>query len=103
MAILEGIPHLVGVPLIFPGMRNQVLSDMSLSAVLKRMKLGQYTVHGFRSTFRDWAAEQGYAFEVAEAALAHKIGLKEVAAYLRTDHLEKRSIMMADWEEFLTS
>jgi integrase len=101
LKILDAMPRIAGCPLVFPGMRNQPLSDMSLAAVLKRMELGQFTVHGFRSTFRDWAAEHRYRFEVAEAALAHKIGLKEVAAYLRTDHLEERSRMMQAWADFL--
>jgi integrase len=101
VAVLEGMPRIAGCPLIFPGMRNQPLSDMSLSAVLKRLDLAQYTVHGFRSTFRDWAAEHGNAFEVCEAALSHKIGLKEVAAYLRTDHLDTRKTLMAAWAAFL--
>ncbi|NBW77353.1 MAG: DUF4102 domain-containing protein [Sphingomonadaceae bacterium] len=101
ITLLKAMPRIQGIPLVFPGMRNQPLSDMSLSAVLKRMEFGKFTVHGFRSTFRDWAAERGHSFEACEAALAHKIGLKEVKSYLRTDHLEQRREIMAQWARFL--
>jgi integrase len=87
----------------FPRHQGQALSDMSLSAVLKRMDLGHFTVHGFRSTFRDWAAEQGFAFDAIEAALAHKIGNSVVTAYLRTDHLEMRKGIMQAWADHLAS
>jgi len=74
------------------------LSDMSLTAVLKRMDRKDLTVHGFRSTFRDWAAETtAYPAELAEMALAHAIGSKVEAAYRRGDLLEKRRRLMADW------
>lgn len=102
VALLSELPRLAECPLVFPGMHRQPLSDMSLSAVLKRMDLGHFTVHGFRSTFRDWAAERGFAFDAIESALAHKIGDKVVAAYLRTDHLEARKGIMKSWSEFLT-
>ena len=65
------------------------------------MKYDTITVHGFRSTFRDWAAEKGFAFDAIEAALAHQIGNKVVVAYLRTDHLEARKAMMQTWASFL--
>lgn len=103
LELLQSLPRLANCPLIFPGVHRQPLSDMSLSAVLRRMGLGHFTVHGFRSTFRVWADSRGFPFEVAEAALAHKIGLKEVAAYLRTDHLEQRRPMMEAWAQYLSA
>jgi integrase len=82
---------------VFPGMKEKPLSDMTLSAVLKRMQVDAVP-HGFRSTFRDWAAEEThYSREVAEMALAHAIGDKVEAAYRRGDLFEKRRSLMADW------
>ncbi|WP_374122383.1 tyrosine-type recombinase/integrase [Variovorax boronicumulans] len=81
----------------FPAPRGGMLSDMTLTAVLRRMKVDAVP-HGFRSTFRDWAAEQtGYANEVAGMALAHAVGNKVEAAYRRGDLLEKRVQLMSDW------
>lgn len=84
--------------LIFPGQLPKVpLSDMTLLKVLRDMNVG-VTVHGFRSSFRDWAAEEtSYPGEVAEAALAHAIPNKVEAAYRRTDFLEKRKSLMNEW------
>lgn len=102
--LLEGMqPKESG--LIFPGTEKngveQMLSDMSLAAVLKRMEVG-VTVHGFRSTFRDWTAEAtNYPNEVAEMALAHTIGNKVEAAYRRGELLTKRRQMMSDWARHL--
>ncbi len=86
-------------PLVFPGPRSRrPLSDMSLSAVLRRMGLDKITVHGFRSTFRDWAAETTLHHpDIVELALAHTIGNKVEAAYRRGDLLDKRRQLMADW------
>jgi integrase len=87
--------------LVFPASRGGQLSDMTLSAVLRRMKVAAVP-HGFRSTFRDWAAERSkHPHEVAEMALAHAIENKSEAAYRRGDLLEKRRAMMADWAAFL--
>lgn len=87
---------------LFPGMRGP-LSDMSLTAVLRRMEVPA-TAHGFRSTFRDWASEYTeHSGEVAEMALSHAIGDKVEAAYRRGDLLEKRVALMADWAAFLAS
>ena len=86
--------------LVFPGMKGRPLSDMSLGAVLKRMKV-DVTAHGFRSTFRDWAAEMTtYPREVCEMALAHTIDSKVEAAYRRGDLFEKRRRLMADWAAY---
>lgn len=86
---------------VFPGLKpNRHLSNMACLAVLERMQRTDLTVHGFRSTFRDWAAEQtSFPREVAEAALAHVIGDKTEAAYRRGDALEKRQRLMAAWAQ----
>jgi len=77
------------------------LSNMAMLALLRRMGRGDLTVHGFRSTFRDWAAERTtYQREVIEAAMAHTIESKVEAAYRRGDLLEKRRRLMADWATF---
>ena len=96
--VLRGLPVVAG-GLVFPGMREgSPLSDMTLTAVLRRMGRGDLTAHGFRSTFRDWAAERtNYPRDVAEMALAHTIGDKVEAAYRRGDLFDKRSRMMEDW------
>jgi integrase len=74
---------------------------MTLTAVMRRMSVAAVP-HGFRSTFRDWAAEHtNYPNEVCEAALAHTIGDKVEAAYRRGDLFEKRRHMMEDWAAFL--
>ena len=102
LEVLESVGRHQGSPLIFPGIGFKPLSDMTLSAVLKRMNLSQFTVHGFRSTFRDWAAETTpYPNEVVEMALAHTIANKAEAAYRRGDLLQKRRQLMDDWAEFL--
>jgi integrase len=103
--VLEALKPLrkAGSDLIFPSPKKlrSPLSDMTLTAVLRRMGRPDLTVHGFRSTFRDWAAEStGYAREVAEMALAHAIGDKVEAAYRRRDLLEKRRQLMDDWARF---
>jgi len=87
--------------LVFPGRDvRRPLSDMTLLKILRCADL-PYTVHGFRSAFRDWAAEQtNYPGEVAEAALAHTVANKVEAAYRRTNYLDKRCDMMAEWGAF---
>jgi len=87
---------------VFPGGRKgRPLSNMAMEMLLRRMGRNDLTVHGFRSTFRDWAAEAtGYPGDVAEAALAHVVGDKVEAAYRRGDLFEKRSRMMDDWAAF---
>ena len=87
--------------LVFYGIKaKKPLSDMTLLKILRDMEAG-VTVHGFRSAFRDWVAEEtNYPGEVAEAALAHAIPNKVEAAYRRTDFLEKRRTLMSDWGTF---
>jgi len=97
--MLRALPRGGPVDLVFPGMRGP-LSDMSLTAVLRRMDVAA-TAHGFRSTFRDWVAEYtDYASEVAEMALAHAVGDKVEAAYRRGDLFEKRRQIMDAWAKF---
>lgn len=98
--LLAKLPRVAGSDLVFPAAKGGPLSDMTLTAVLRRMKV-PVTAHGFRSTFRDWAAERtNYPRDVAEMALAHTIGDKVEAAYRRGDLFEKRTRMMADWAKF---
>lgn len=87
--------------LVFPGQKlKKPLSDMTLLKILRDTDL-EVTVHGFRSAFRDWVAEQtDYAGEIAEAALAHTVSNKVEAAYRRTDFLDKRRLLMRDWGAF---
>lgn len=87
---------------VFPGSKEgTALSNMSCLAVLKRMGRSDLTVHGFRSTFRDWVSEStAYPRDVAEMALAHAIEDKSEAAYRRGDLIEKRRALMADWGRF---
>ena len=102
--ILRKAPRLGDV--IFPGRRaGSLLSDMSLTAVLRRMDRGDITMHGFRSTFRDWCAESvGNSFprEVCEHALAHSLPDKVEAAYRRGDLIEKRKVLMQIWGDYCT-
>lgn len=91
-------------PFVFPGAKGKGLSGAAMAATLKRMGHGGITVHGFRSTFRDWAGEQtSYPREVCEAALAHVNADKVEAAYLRSDLLQRRRALLADWAGFCTS
>ena len=84
---------------VFPGQKaGKPLSIMALEMVLRRMELNNATVHGFRSTFRDWAAETtSYPNHVVEMALAHSIGDKVEAAYRRGDLFDKRRKLMEAW------
>lgn len=101
---------------VFASARGKALSDMTISAVVRRMNnpevvwvdpmQGRRSVvpHGFRATFRTWVAEQtDYSRDLAEAALAHVEGDKVVASYQRGDMFEKRRLLMADWARFVTS
>jgi integrase len=81
--------------------RGRALSNMALLMMLRRMGRSDITVHGFRSTFRDWAAERTTVVrEVAEASLAHAVANKVEAAYRRSDLFEKRRVLMRQWGSF---
>jgi integrase len=99
IALLKRLPKVSGCDFVFPGARKgKHLSNMACLKLLDRMGRKDLTVHGFRSTFRDWAAEcTNFPREVAEAALAHAVGDKVEAAYRRGDAFKKRSLLMAAW------
>lgn len=102
LSLLRSAPRIDEI--VFPGARaGTPLSDMSLTAVLRRMGRKEITIHGFRSTFRDWCAESaGNAFprEVCEHALAHSLPDKVEAAYRRGDLIEKRKVLMQVWSDY---
>jgi integrase len=111
LKLLRELPRIEGTNLIFPGTKGQALSDMSLTAVIKRMNSDapiwidkdgkQITLHGFRSTFRMWAAEStNYPREVAEHALAHQLPNAVERAYQRGSLFVKRSQLMNAWAQF---
>lgn len=96
--------------LVFPSVRDRVeLSDMAITSLLRRLKAHSdcpgrvATAHGFRSSFRDWCSEKGYARDLAERSLAHTIRNQVEAAYHRTDLLEQRRVLMEDWGAFVLS
>lgn len=100
VALLKALPRIEGSPYVFPAARGGPLSDMSLSAVCRRMKVNA-TPHGFRSSFKDWARSRTrYADEVSELALAHVNSDATRAAYARDELLDQRRRMMADWAAF---
>ncbi len=89
---------------VFPGWKAGTgLSDGAILALLRKMDVGPYTPHGFRSSFRDWAAEEAHQFsnETVELALAHTIRNLAEAAYRRGDQLERRRELMAAWSEYI--
>ncbi|MCL2876349.1 MAG: integrase arm-type DNA-binding domain-containing protein [Betaproteobacteria bacterium] len=115
--LLQALPRIVGTDYVFPSPGNGKFSDIVFYNVIRRMHQaaideGQkgfldpkqnkiITTHGFRSTFRDWAAEQThYPRQVCEHALAHKLPDAVEAAYLRTDYLDKRASLMQKWATF---
>jgi integrase len=103
LQILRDLPRLEGSEFVFPAPRAGALSDMALTAVMRRMGLA-FVPHGLRSTFRDWTAERtSYPRDLAEMALAHTVGNKVEAAYRRGDMLERRAAMMDAWAKFLAT
>jgi integrase len=90
---------------VFPGERKgKPLSGMAMEMLLRRMKVTDATVHGFRSSFRDWCGDRtSFPREVAEAALAHKVGDETERAYRRSDALEKRRRLMQAWADYCDS
>ncbi|MFA9229651.1 MAG: tyrosine-type recombinase/integrase [Microgenomates group bacterium] len=118
VALLRALPRLQDNPLVFPAARGGQLSDMTLSAAMKRMHEADIAAggagfvdrtskrpavpHGLRSTFRDWVAERtNYPGDMAEVALAHRISNAVEASYRRGDMIEKRRKMMGDWAGYL--
>lgn len=103
MAILATMKERRLGDLVFPGrVAKRPLSDVAVSKPLGKLGAGQWTVHGFRSSFRDWAGEvTAHSREVAEAALAHSIGDSAEKAYRRGDALEKRRALMSDWCQYV--
>lgn len=110
--LLAALPRFEGEEQVFPGGRQgSTLSDMSLTAVMRRMvatgfdrsgERAQAVVHGFRSTFRDWAAEHtSHPRQVVERALNHTVESKVEAAYFRSDVFERRRVLMQDWAGFV--
>lgn len=118
VALIRALPKLKGSDFVFSAPRGGQLSDMTLSAAMKRIHEADVAAnrpgftdrvsgkpavpHGLRSTFRDWAAERtSYPREMAEIQLAHTVGTEVERAYRRGDMLEKRREMMREWERFL--
>jgi integrase len=101
LALLAALPR-EGDGYVFPGAKaHRPLSNMAMLEMLRGMRSEGYVVHGFRSSFRDWAGEQtNFPRDVAEAALAHALRDKTEAAYRRGDALEKRRRLMEAWAEY---
>lgn len=100
IALLKALPRFDDEPTVFPSPTGGALSDMTLTAVIRRMKVDAVP-HGFRSTFRDWCSEHtDHPREVAEMALAHAISDKVEAAYRRGDLFNRRRSLMEQWAEF---
>jgi integrase len=102
VAVLRQLEKLKTSEFVFPGQaRNKPLSNMAMEMVLRRMKIENATVHGFRSSFRDWAGNvSNFPREIVETALAHVIGDKAEQAYRRGDALEKRRKLMEAWAAY---
>lgn len=99
-ALLRNLPRIDSCDLLFPNSKGAPISDMTMAAVLRRMGR-PVTVHGFRSTFRDWAGEcTAYSREVIEHALAHQLRDKAEAAYARGTLFDKRRRLMIEWATF---
>jgi integrase len=101
-AILVRLTEQRSADFVFPGQRlDKHLSNMAMEMMLRRMKIDNATVHGFRSSFRDWAGnETGFARDLIETALAHVVGDKAEQAYRRSDALEKRRNLMEAWANY---
>ncbi|KLU22239.1 integrase [Caballeronia mineralivorans PML1(12)] len=103
VTLLKALPTFGGAGLVFEGVKEgKPLSNMAMLKLLERMKRDDLTTHGFRSTFRDWAAEcTAFPSEVAEMALAHAIRDKTESAYRRGDLLDKRRGLMQAWADYI--
>jgi integrase len=102
LSVLDQMRNGSQTDLIFSNDSGDPFSDMAMLAVLKRMKYGHVTVHGFRATFATWAEEcTDYPDGVREAALAHKYKSETTAAYQRGEKLEKRRALMEEWADYI--
>ena len=117
VALLLSLPRIKNCSLVFPSPKGKQLSDMTISATMKRMHAEDLkrggrgyidpqvkrpaVPHALRSTFRDWAAEKGHDRDMAEIQLAHTVGGTVMRAYFRTDMIESRRSMMQAWGCFL--
>ena len=117
VALLRSLPRNKNCPLVFPSAKGKQLSDMTISATMRRMHAEDIkrdgkgymdpqikrpaVPHGLRSTFRDWAAERGYDRDMAEIQLSHAVGSATERSYRRTDMIERRRSMMEAWGCFL--
>ncbi|SFC49472.1 Integrase [Devosia psychrophila] len=101
--LIRGLDQARTSEFVFAGQRaGRHLSAMAMEMLLRRLRVADVTVHGFRSSFRDWAGEEtAHARETAEAALAHVVGDATERAYRRADALEKRRLLMQDWANFI--
>jgi integrase len=90
--------------LVFVGLKGKAISDVTMMKAIRDMNITGVTVHGFRSSFTDWTAEQTeFPKEVADKALAHRIPNAVEAAYRRTDFFDKRRALMREWATFVMS
>lgn len=102
MKLLTGLPR--NGDYVFSGKQGKPLRNMAMLEMMRGMRGKGETVHGLRSSFKDWATESGYADEVSEAALDHRgAGGKVRAAYARSDLFEQRRELMDKWAEFAMS
>jgi integrase len=103
LELLAGVAALRHSALVFPGRQPRgVLNDMTLTGALRRAGYDNCSVHGMRSSFRDWAADTGQPADLAEMALAHSVGNAVERAYRRSDVIERRRALMDAWATFLT-
>ena len=103
LAILRRMAEIRGSDLVFPGhKRGKLLTDVTLKEQLRALGHDDITVHGFRSSFRDWCGETGRPGDAAEIALAHTVGTTVTRAYARSDLLELRRTLMQAWSDHLT-
>jgi integrase len=117
VALLRSLQQIKNCPLVFASSKGKMLSDMTISAIMRRMHEADIdrggmgyidpqikrpaVPHALRSTFRDWAAKNAYERNMAEMQLAHAVGSSVERAYLRTDMIERRREMMEAWGNFL--